>query len=573
MSLAKKFRLGLTTLALALVSVALVACGGNGDDNGNGTDPGPGNNVPGGTGGNQTVDMTPEEDDIWQLPFDTEGEITLFMWNGTGTFHRDIGNPSNAIPAEQLMARQDAQMHAAAQAFNQVFPNITVNAYARVNGPNDDGISWDQYRENFRMEHGHYPDVFTVDNLVNDFMRGVIADLTIFADDPVFQTFNPALMELGQISGRQFGLPQYVIPHGIFVNYTLAEQNNIDVPNPNWTLDEYMRFVSNSNHEGDLWFGAMSFLWVIGDTGTMDFRHQLVNRGPNDPFVNLNSEATRNVLATLWSGAEHYVWQSPGSTPEFRSEHWSWGHRFFHQGRILTNAGNPYMMGALAAEGTDGAATMPGWDIFPRPATPYRGNHVGIIYDPIAVRNFAMDDNNPVLSPEEYANLAIAFEFVKFMTGDTRSWEARANQYFNTGGGMAPALHDSFPLVTGPAFYEQMEIWFRGPRARFADPVLMPGFQYVLHLWEQGEICTFSDKSSPWHHEFEGSRRLIAFEWLNKHTAGVAGVGEMDPAWLDNVFALLPEWDRVINQRFEDAFAELDEALARWYPEQVRGGR
>ena len=552
----KKYLL-LPLLALALI-FSFAACNRDNDENGGGADaPSP-------------QDLQAEDEfAAYRLPYDTEGEITLFMWSGNGTFIRDIGR--NYIPAEELVSGQDAQVHAAAQAFNQIFPNIQINLYARYGGPNHDGISWNQYRENFTLEHGFFPCIFPLENLADDVVRGLVADLTIFEDDPRVQTFNSALLDLGRVNGRLFALPQYLLPWGVFVNYDLAEAQNIDVPSPQWTLDEYIRFTAHSSHAD--FYGAMSPLWVMADSGTRDFHYMLANRTAGDPFVNVNSDATRNILAQIAVGHEHQVWPNAGDMPEFMAENWNWSHRFFRNGRLLTNAGDPWMMGALATPGTDGTAVMNGWDIFPRPSTPYMGNHVGVVFDPISIRNFAMEDGNAVLSPEEYLRTAIAFEFVQFMVADTRSWEAGANQMFNTGDGMRTSLHDSFPMVTGPAFDEQMAILFRGDRSRFADANLMPGFQYVTHLWESGQIVNFSDKVVPWRHEFEGSSRLIMYEWGRKYHIDIAGAWDSEPHWVDNVLSRLPDWDRAFNERFAEAWQDLDNAIVQFYPEQVRGGR
>jgi len=569
---------GMTLILLGLVLVlALAACGSRNNDDNQATTGTENQNQDDTDAPAPPPTPTPSDTatgDVYEaqgfgLPFSTEGEITLFMWSGSGTWLPDIGR--NYIPAEQLMAGQDAQVHAAAQAFNQIFPNIQINLYARYGGPNADDITWDQYRENFRMERGFFPDIFTVDNLVDDMVRGMIADLTIFEDDPRVQTFNPALLDLGRINGRLFALPQYLLPWGIYVNYSLAEAQNIDVPPPNWTFDEYLRFVGHSSHAE--FYGAMAPLWVLADSGTRDFHYLLANRGPNDPFVRVNSEPTRNILSRLTVNNEHLVWPNSGDIYEFMGENWWWSHRFFRNGRLLTNDGDPWMMGALATPGTDGTATMAGWDIYPRPSTPYMGNHLGVVFDPIAIHNMAMNDGNPELSPEEYRQLAIAFEFVQFMVADTRSWEARANQRFNTGDGMSYALHDSFPMVIGPEFDAQMALWFQAGRQRFADANLMPGFQYVIQLWEDGQVVNFSDKVVPWRHEFEGSSSLIMHEWINKWDAEITGAGDSEPHWIDMLFSRLPDWDRQFNDRFTEAWQAIDNAILTFYPEQVRGGR
>jgi hypothetical protein len=156
---------------------------------------------------------------------------------------------------------------------------------------------------------------------------------------------------------------------------------------------------------------------------------------------------------------------------------------------------------------------------------------------------------------------------VKFMNGDTRAWRARSQQMFNDGGTMASAMNDSFPYVTGAAFFEQMEYWYQGGRDRFRDPAVMPGFHYTLEVWNRGDIILNPDKVVPWYYEFEGARRAITYEWNRKYSADVTGAGEADPNWLDMVLARLPEWDVAFNQRFNDAWAAFHVAMNRFYPE------
>ena len=98
--------------------------------------------------------------------------------------------------------------------------------------------------ENFKAEHGKYPDVYASTDLVGDVSKGLVADLSVFADDPVYQSFNKSIMDIMNYYGFQAGLPQFVQPWAVWVNKELAENNNIDVPEPNWTIDEYTEFMA-----------------------------------------------------------------------------------------------------------------------------------------------------------------------------------------------------------------------------------------------------------------------------------------------------------------------------------------
>jgi ABC-type glycerol-3-phosphate transport system substrate-binding protein len=511
-------------------------------------------------------------DAIMGLPADTTGEVTVFMWSGSGTFLRDVGRVY--IPAEEIMGQNEAAVIATAREFNKMYPNVQVNVYARADGPNDNDIPWHQYRLNFEMEFGHFPDIFAIYDMMGDIESGILADLTIFEEDPIFKAFNPAIMELMNVGGRQWAVPQYLVPWGVFVNRSLAEAQNLDMPTPQWTIEEYFRFISN--HSPNEWYGADAPPWIFIDSGTRDFHYQLLNRQDNEPYVRLNSQATRDLLAMMPRAIASTVWpqRSLGNVADEFMDWW-WGPRWFQQGRLLAHPGDPWFMGDFAHPDPNHwfAAQMASWDIYPRPSTPYMGVHVGAVIDPMGIRNYAMLDGNPELSAAEYQRLAIAWEFVKFMNGDTRAWAARSRQMFNDDGTMAHASNDSFPFVTGTAFYDQMEYWYQGGRELFRDPARMPGFHYVLEVWNRGDIVANPDKVIPWHHEFEGARREIAHEWSNKYSAEVVGAGEADPHWLDMVLSRLPDWDAAINQRFREAWLAFDEALARFYPVQVRGGR
>ena len=83
------------------------------------------------------------------------------------------------------------------------------------------------------------------------------------------------------------------------------------------------------------------------------------------------------------------------------------GFRFFCRNYVLTLDGDPWML-AAATGGKDAegnwvvnAVESMDWDVYPRPATPYRGNTVGLVIDPMAIHNYAMDDNDPAWSEEE----------------------------------------------------------------------------------------------------------------------------------------------------------------------------
>ena len=572
MTFKNKMRSVLLLAAIAALAFAFAACRNNDDDQAQtttapvaaATTPA-GGDTPAQTEPPAADEPTLDAQTFRGIPYDTVGEITVMAWSGDDTWRTDIGNQVWG-PGDLGAAMNVAALYAVAREFNQLFPNITINLWSQTGSPNRDGIPWFQHRENFAMEHGHMPDVFLVSNLVDEIERGMVADLSIFADDPRMQAFNPSILEMMTYGGRLFGLPQYVIPVGVWVNRDLANQHNIDVPPINWTWDQYLAFVSNSEHE--VFYGSLSPPWNIMNTGTPDIHMQLSTRGPNDPFVNIDTEANRAFVRDVERIVPHAMWNQRNAgqiSDEFMDAHGSSGWRFFRQGTSLTLNVSAYMISGAALPGGANEVESPDWDIFPRPSTAYVPNHVGITLDPLALRNFAP---NGYLTPEAYLQKLIAWEFASFWLMNNASWEARAEQiFYDSNGAPMRALNPSFSYATGETFERQMEIWGSVPaRARFLDANLMPGWQEVMNLFEQGVFWEVASQTFPWTFEFEGGNRAIAHEWWNRHTYAVTGAAEHEPQWVDLALSLMPEWDRVINERWAEAFERLNDVIERQYP-------
>jgi len=505
---------------------------------------------------------------------DVAAEITLLMRVGDSKYYLDIGGQK--LTPDELTAPNVATAYATAKAFKELYPNVKINLFAKASkGDSDENSPWEQQRENFRMEFGVYPDIWVSNDMIGDVMKGLVSDLSIFKDDPMYQSFNPWVLSLMNINGRQFGLPNFLIPWGVFVNKSLADANNIDVPDPDWTIDEFTRFVNHSR--------ANEFYGLMGDyeldinlvnTGTRDFTYQLLNRKSGEPFVNIDSEANRAVLRYLSQWTANAVWPNHDQgrvSDEFMDANWWWGYKLFLEGKLLAHAGDPWMMGDAANPNPEywGHAKITDWDVYPRPSTGYVGNNIGIVLDPFVIRNYSMDDGNPELSAGEEARLRIAWEFIKFWVGDTRAWEARANQQYRDGDTYRSCMSDCFPIVIGHEFARQMDIWYSVEfHQRFKDKNKMPGFHYVLDLWERGQFWDISVNSAnniPWYYDYEGTRRQIAYEWQTAWSAEVSGASRHDPNWLDQVYARLPQWNTFMNQRWGEEVEKLNNVLERYW--------
>ena len=77
--------------------------------------------------------------------------------------------------------------------------------------------------------------------------------------------------------GFQGALPSYSIPWGIWVNKSLATENNIDVPDIDWDIDEYTDFIKSADCE--TFWGDKSTPVRLIETGTEDINKSILENG------------------------------------------------------------------------------------------------------------------------------------------------------------------------------------------------------------------------------------------------------------------------------------------------------
>lgn len=500
-----------------------------------------------------------------ELDPETSGELSIMVWSGDGQYYEDLGHQT--LEAENITAQNVASVYAMAKKFNEKYPNVKINLYSKAGDPDANEVSWQQEMENFKAQHGKYPDIWASTNLVGDVQKGLVADLSVFSDDPVYQSFNSSIMNMMNYYGMQAGLPQFIQPWGVYINKELAEQNNIDVPDVNWTIDDYTLFIS----EGDktTFWGAMDIPLSWINTGTKDINYSLTNRSGEDAYVNLDSDAVKDLLSRIPTWADNTIWcqNDVGGVPqEIMDDGWWWSYHFFTKGYCLVNDGDPWMMGDAAnPEVTDSTVTFE-FDIYPRPATDYVGNTVGIVLDPMAIHNYAMDDGNPEMSADEEAALKLAYTFGTYWVASTEAAQARADQQWNSGGALKTAANDSLPLVTGEEFDKQMDIWYSAPiHAKYADASKMPGWHKCLELWENGEMWDVSDKAYPMKIQEDGVDKACMYEWTYYYQDDVMTAKRASDGWLDEIKSKLPEWNTLANERLAQADADLKTALTDFY--------
>lgn len=571
-------------LVLCMAVTLMAGCGstnqGEGNNGGTSKPTTPANN--GGDASdvkdNEGGDKVEAKDPFYKtLDPNVSGEISIMVWSGDSTYYEDIGKMN--WTGEDVNTQNVAAIYAMAKEFNKMYPNVKINLWAKADDPHGNDTTWDQEMENFKAQYGKYPDVYASTDLVGDTSRGMVADLSVYADDVLYQSFNESVMKTMQYYGFQAGLPQFIQPWGVYVNKALAESNNIEVPDSDWTIDEYTEFVGSADGSDGFW-GAMDTPLSFIATGTTTINAQMANYTGDGDRVNLTSDEVSSLLSYVPTWAKSAIWvqNGLGNVPsEIMDDGWWWGYRFFCRNYVLTYDGDPWMLGSAGlAKNADGtypvnSVESSDWDIYPRPSTDYQGNTVGICVDPMSIHNYAMDDGDPAWSDAEKAKLDLSYAFGSFWCGASEAMQARADmQYKETNDdgtfNLRSCLNDSFPLVTGDMFNEQMQIWYStDTHARYADEKLMPGFKYILQLWEDGQFWDISDKCYPYYIMEDGVQKTCLYEWLNATQVDVAGAGSADANWIDNVKARLSDWNRAINDRFVIAETLLQDGLKQYY--------
>lgn len=150
--------------------------------------------------------------------------------------------------------------------FEHAHPGVTVHYYS--------GIRKDDYSEWFsrKLLAGEEPDIFMV--LGTDFNQfasmGVMKNLETFIEkDTDFEPekyFTSAFVS-GQYESVQYALPYETVPTLMFVNKTLLTQEGIDMPEENWTWDDFYeickKVTRDTDGDGMLdQFGSYNYDWM-----------------------------------------------------------------------------------------------------------------------------------------------------------------------------------------------------------------------------------------------------------------------------------------------------------------------
>lgn len=503
------------------------------------------------------------------LDKDTKGEVSIMVWSGDGEYYEDIGNPKSEAGKKlsnpkNIQASNVAQIYAVATKFHEAYPNIKINLWSKVGDPEQHNTaSWEQEMDTFKAKYGKYPDVWASTDVTNDIKKALVADLSVYKDDETYKKYNPSLMENLNYYGFQGGLPSYTIPGGIWVNKALAEDHNINVPDPDWDIDAFTRFVSKA--DGTSFWGAKGTPIEILELGTNSINKKIVEENK----VELNSDEVKDLLDYMPKWAANSVDVADGAgklTKDIVLECNSYSWNYFTNNRTLVNFEDPWYLTAGADEDAKDSPSYiksSDWDVYPYPSTKYNDNTIKVIMDPICIHNYAVDDKKSEWSEEEKLKRDISYTFATFWTASTVAKEAIYNQKWTDNGQLKSAANDSFPVVTGNDGEDQLKLWNELPAHQvYKDK---EGFQEVLKIWNEGRYWDVIDKCWTSTVKKDGETMDTLFEWLNCGQETVAGAWFTDKDWADNVKGRLSGWNESINERIETAQKQLQDALKEYY--------
>ena len=192
----------------------------------------------------------------------------------------------------------------AIQRFEKSHPGVTVRYTS--------GIEKKDYSEwcAKRLLEGEMPDVFMV--LDTDFNQycslGILQELNTFMEsDPEFQSeeiFQTA-MDIGKgMEEIQYALPYEVVPTMLFVNKTLLRQEGIEMPQQDWTWDDFLeicrKVTKDTDGDGRIdQFGTYNYSWqdAMYTSGGSAFDNEKQNVDFSNQYVIESVKFMKELLA------------------------------------------------------------------------------------------------------------------------------------------------------------------------------------------------------------------------------------------------------------------------------------
>lgn len=163
--------------------------------------------------------------------------------------------------------------------FEAKYPNITVELRQDIQGA---GAEFTGNLINAQAA-GILPDVFAIDNVPTGISNGMALDIAPYWDaDPDTDLIYDNIQNTGVYGDYRLAMPSFQFIKGIYLNITLFESYNIDIPEKDWTYDEFMDIAIEIRQAGlqdyvfgiDPWYGDLDFEATFPTMDNVDVGYQ-----------------------------------------------------------------------------------------------------------------------------------------------------------------------------------------------------------------------------------------------------------------------------------------------------------
>lgn len=363
---------------------------------------------------------TPKVDYASNLTY--TGKLTYLIWGGE-------------LDVTQEQAKIDR--------FNDRYPDIEV-VIEQQNGPWPDILAT-------RQADGTFPDLFWNPDIYTFIVSDYVADLSIFADDVDYEKWNPALMSMANYSGVQAAIPNKYFTSGVYINKTLLEQNNIDMPPLNWSMADMTNIIVDLAATGGDLRGCAWPIWN-GVFATPSGMYRNIRDGNDFDFGDAENIRLHEFRHTQFQYSNDYLKDID------EKDYW------FDSGKVGIMDDMSWGIGWYAKEVNDGAGLGFEWDYYPLPSLDPGGVQYQLaIADFISVANIAMADGDRAISAAEKEKLTAAYVLLKYLSIDEEGYLAALDLGFNSlpvfeSQTATDAFLDAYGISAKPGFQKVMEL-------------------------------------------------------------------------------------------------------------------
>ena len=406
----------------------------------------------------------------------------------------------------------DSEMNQALiDAFEEEHPNIKVDLRQDITGTGG------EFTANLlnAQAAGVLPDVFAIDNVPTGYSNGMIMDISEYWDaDPDTDYVYPNIKDTAVYGDGRYAVPSFQFIKGIYMNLTLLDDLNIDVPDKDWKYDEFVELAREIRQKGasdesfpvyglEPWFGDLDFssIWPTQDHEEVGYNTWDGERFHFDTDMWIEAFEARNELL-----GEDVV--SAFTEEEMQEVSGDWGWLSGHVGMNIDGSWNFWMIDAMF---DDYGQEVGFW--------PYPGGDAGQF--PPTILDFQV-----VSSQTDHPEAA--YELAKWMTFGKEGWMTRLDIMEERG----DLMLDRFPVADYEEVWARMDIYMN----------------YVEGLQESVDLLEYSkpdvDKWLPGYKAF--------WEWVDVENDYWDQINE----GLISPESFAPEWETKINELVNDALDE-----------------